>query len=326
MLLPQVARDDHLDAGPLLTALARKAGVSELVDGRLFVFETEDVSSLFEPTKWRGARDEAATFLERTVERDSHVAFMIDPRTGVRTRVGEMHHGRAAVVVRALDAAGRRDAAARARRRLEKDIERALSGKSVDGWPTSRPMLCGTLALAIRAGIDVASELRRVARDASLLGAPWYASQVVAALGRRASGELYARCTADLAKRAWAPWTMIAAAARDDRATVKQCAAALVKSTRASGAHVGGVGFTGVPETALTALTVEALLHDGGLASKRAVDRARAFLRTWQNDPRRPRGPIDPSVACGGFPLSPTSDALRSDVTAHALLALIGRR
>src|SRR5205085_7008324 len=128
-------------------ALAKKAGVVELSEGHLFVFEVEEASSLVERTKWRGEIDEAASFLERTIERDSHVTFMIDARTGARTRVGEMHHGRAAVVVRALDAAGQRSAAARARRRLAKDIEGALQSKPPAGWPTSRPMICGTLAL-----------------------------------------------------------------------------------------------------------------------------------------------------------------------------------
>jgi hypothetical protein len=95
-------------------------------------------------------------------------------------------------------------------------------------------------------------------------------------------------------------------------------------STRESAPHEGGVGFASVPEIALTALTVEALVHANDAESRRSVARAREFLLGWQNHPARPRGPVDPEVARGGFPLSPVNDMLRADVTAHALLALRG--
>jgi hypothetical protein len=104
---------------------------------------------------------------------------------------------------------------------------------------------------------------------------------------------------------------------------MKRCAPTLRASIRTNAPHEGGVGFTSIPEVALTAVTVEALVHAEDADSRRAVARARQFLLAWQNDPARPRGPVDPEVARGGFPLSPVNDALRSDVTAHALLALL---
>lgn len=321
ILLPQVARDGRCGARGLLAALAQKAGVATLAGGRLFTFETFEVSSLPAVAAARSPIAAGAAFLERLVRADGRVDFAMDPRTGATTRIGEMHHGRAAVVTRALYACGRRAAADRARRRLAADIERALRGGAVEGWPANEDVVLGTLALAVTAGIDVAGELATLCARASTTSA-WHGAQVVAALGPRAPREVYARCVADLERQPWAPWTAIAAQRMGDAKTARRCADVLCRSVRRAAPYEGGVGFAEVAETALTALVVEALAGASGPEPKRAAASARRFLRAWQLDPRAPRGPVDPACAAGGFPLSPVVDMLRADVTAHALLAL----
>lgn len=321
ILLPQVARDEQFGARGLLAALLQKARVETLEKGRLFAFETFDVSSHM-IARARSPRAAGAAFLERLVDDCGHVDFAVNPRTGARTSVGEMHHGRAAVVLRALTACGRRSAAARTRRRLEADIEQALRGKPVPGWPTRADVVLGTLALAVLAGIDVAQELAALANRSAPETSAWHGAQVVAALGSRANDALYTRCVRDLDVQPWAPWTALAAQRLGDAAVAKRCAEVLARSVRAQAPYEGGVGFHEVPELALTALVVEALARATDGRSKRAAGRARAFLHTWQLDGGAPRGPVDPTHATGGFPLSPVIDLLRADVSAHALLAL----
>ena len=321
ILLPQVARDMRASARGLLDALAKKAHVPELAGGRLFVFETFDVSSRL-GVRGRSPIAAGASFLERLVGDDGHVDFAMDSRTGARQTVGEMHHGRAAIVVRALAACGRKVAATRARRRLERDVEQALRGRAPEGWPSDPNVVVGTLALAIAAGIDVIRDLVVHVERASFEPSPWHAAQAVVALGARAPRRLYERCVADLAARPWAPWTALAARTLGDDATLGRCAEVLVRSVRARSPYEGGVGFREVPEIALTALVVEALVEQRDARSKRAVTSALGFLSTWQLEPRTPRGPVDLARASGGFPLSPVIDVLRGDVTGHALLAM----
>ena len=321
ILLPQVARDMRASARDLLAALAKKAQVSAFDEGRLFVFETFDVTSRLAP-RARSPLAAGAAFLERLVGDDGHVDFAIDARTGTRTRTGEMHHGRAAVVVRALATCGRKVAAARARGRLERDIEQALGGRAPEGWPSDPNVVAGTLALAIQAGVNVTSELIAHVERAPIAASPWHAAQVVVALSTRAPRRLYDQCVADLGAHPWAPWTALAAQTLGDRATRERCAEVLVRSVRARAPHEGGVGFRDVPEIALTALVVEALVEHRDARARRAVKSALGFLRAWQLDPRTPRGPVDLELASGGFPLSPVVDILRGDVTGHALLAM----
>jgi hypothetical protein len=100
---------------------------------------------------------------------------------------------------------------------------------------------------------------------------------------------------------------------------------ALVDSVRASAPYVGGVTPNPgrpVPETALTAVTVEALAPSSSRAARAAVARARAFLLRWQYTTRGP-AMVDPSCV-GAFPASPIASLLRGDITAHALVALEG--
>jgi hypothetical protein len=212
--------------------------------------------------------------------------------------------------VRALDAAGRKRTAARARRRLERDVESALGGRPPPAWPEDDDRVAGTLALVALAGVDLRDALRR-ARPTSA----WHTAQVALALGDRA---LVRKCAADLDATPWAPWTLLAARATGETKTARRIAGTLVQTIRADRPHRGGVAAAGpVPEIALTAIAVEALAGEREAA---AIARARAFLLRWQSVPC---GPVDPSVAAGAFPLSPIDDRLRCDVTAHALLALL---
>ncbi len=80
--------------------------------------------------------------------------------------------------------------------------------------------------------------------------------------------------------------------------------------------------MTPVPEVALTALSIEALVRSGS-ATRAAVARGRDFLRSLQLVGHRLYGALDPALARGAFPTSPIADVLRGDVTGHALLALL---
>jgi len=95
-----------------------------------------------------------------------------------------MCHGRAAVVVQALSRSGARPSVAkRARQRLLADIRAALRGRAVAGWPREPAVVAGTLALACRAGLPLAAELRAlVAATPELTGAPWHAAAIVGAV------------------------------------------------------------------------------------------------------------------------------------------------
>ena len=86
---------------------------------------------------------------------------------------------------------------------------------------------------------------------------------------------------------------------------------------------IGGCGATEIPETALTALVVEALEGTRSADARAAVARARRFLRRCQLLPESVPASLDPDLATGAFPASPVAvDFLRCDVTAHAVLAL----
>jgi hypothetical protein len=249
------------------------------------------------------------------------VTFAVNPRTGERTPHGEMHHGRVAVAVDALDRhGGHGKAVARARTRLASDAAAAMRGAAVDAWPSKRDVVAGTLALLCLGGVDVRRELLAwLEAHPEIAASAWHAAQAVAALGSLAPGPLWDACVRDLETRPWAPWTAIAARARGDAAVLARCAPALVASIRDAPPHEGGCSARPVPETALTAVTVEALAPLP--AARPAVRRARAFLRAWQI-PDDPPAPLLPDAAAGAFPASPVVESLRVDVTGHALLAL----
>jgi AMMECR1 domain-containing protein len=319
MLLPQVARDGRLDVAAFVDALRRKAGVDRLDAGRLFAFETCDVSSAPVARRSPSAERAAIDFLERLVGDDGRVTFSVDPRTGARHAIGPMHHGRVSVVVRALEAGGARpEIARRARRRLERDVERALGGRAVEGWPDRPDVVAGTLALCALAAVPVKDALARLAVDPAVARSPWHAAQVIAALGGAAPRSLFAACVADLDARPWAPWTLLASRAIGASDVRRRCRATVLASIRSSRPYRGGVVLRSVPEIALTALAIEAVAGEKGSAA--AIARARDLLRRAQI--LSPRGPVT-SDAVGAFPLTPTDDTLRCDVTAHAVLALL---
>src|SRR5262249_18626083 len=113
--------------------LPRFAGREDLVFGggeRTAVGETSGDHTASEVV------DRAAGWLASQVEGDGSVVFALDARTRERQSVGEMQHGRAAIVVRALFAHGRHSRVAeRAAMRLRADVAAALAGADVPGWP-----------------------------------------------------------------------------------------------------------------------------------------------------------------------------------------------
>lgn len=330
-VLPDVARDRGLTQAQFLAAARDKIGLPPDRTPRgtkYFTFETELVTS--RAVSKSGDLDRlAADWLARQVFPDGSIAFGVDPRNGDRVLTGQMLHGRSAAVVEALDQFSRhRSVVARARDWLGREIEHGLRGRRPDTWPEALPMVAGTLALALRAGIDVRDRLIALVRSApEVSGSPWHAAQVVAALGKAAPKELWSACVSDLRRNPVAPWTQIAAVALGDRAAQGTCEAALVDAVRSGRPHLGAVYGSAVPETALTSMVITALRTSSG--SQRvleAVGRASAFLRRWQFAPGRVPGAYDPAHVAGAFPLSPVHAWLRTDVTAHALTALCGSR
>jgi AMMECR1 domain-containing protein len=327
LLVPEVAREHELDANGLLAALEQKSGVPSGAwpHGGLFLFETERVvarsvgfrEGSVDPT------EAAVRFLAARVQSDGHVTFGFDPRGDSDVLLGPMHHGRAAVVLKALSAhpAGR-PAARRAKTWLDRQIRDALAGRRVDGWPAERAAVAGTLALAKMAGIDVGRPLRGLAGDSDVHAAPWHAAQLAAALGRDAPAPLWGACVQSLDADPRAPWVAIAAAAREDWAVYERVAVALAASVREHGPHRGGVGSDSIPELALTAVTVEALAPARDAAIQRAARLARAFIERNQVAGDILPESVDPGRVHGGLPLTPVHLFMRSDVTAHAVLAL----
>ena len=325
ILLPQVARDGQLDARAMLAALARKSGASDWAEAALFAFTTEEVVVRPEASapESRDATDLAASWLARLVAANGQIAFGIDARAGKVVATGPMHHGRAAVLLRALDCHGGHTLRVRrARAWLARRVAAGARGAQVEGWPRDLGEAAGTLALAAMARIDVSRDLLAIARSEALRRSPWHAAQVVAALGRHAPEPLWRCCVDDLATRPWAPWTVIAAKARGDAAVQERARQALAGSIRLRPPGVGGCAATVVPETALTALVVEALAPGINAAERTAIRLARDFLGSLQFSGERTPGSLDADLACGAYPGSRIVDFLRCDVTAHALLAL----
>jgi hypothetical protein len=217
----------------------------------------------------------------------------------------------------------------RASRWLEDTLRRGLAQDPIDHWPEHPAQLGGTLALACFAGLGLAEAAEAFARRhlQELALHPWHAAQLVAALGARAPQELWAACAADLERSRFPAWTAIAARAVDDRGSLARAEEVLIRSIRSSPPHQGGVSIASIPETALTALGLEALLEPRSSKAKgpaaSAVQRAAGFLRRAQLLPGQLAGPLDPELSTGAFVATPTFDILRSDITAHALIALL---
>ncbi len=329
ILLPQVARDGQLDAPAMLAALGKKWGAADWARAALFAFTTEDVvvrpvaSAPESLPESRSAADLAANWLAGRISASGQIAFGIDARSRKVVATGPMHHGRASVLLRALDLHGRHTLRVRrARAWLTLQVAAGARGARVEGWPRDPGEAAGTLALAALAGIDVSRELLAIARSEALRSSPWHAAQVVAALGKLAPEPLWRCCVDDLANRPWAPWTVIAAQARGDATAQERARQALTSSIRLRPPGVGGCSATAVPETALTALVVEALAPGANAAERTAIRLARDFLGALQFSGGRTPGSLDADLACGAYPGSRIADFLRCDVTAHVLLAL----
>jgi AMMECR1 domain-containing protein len=336
VLLPSVARDQRAGPRQLMTILAKKCGVSDWRGAKLFAVTTDEVV-VRSPTP-RGAgrsriraltpRDQAAAWLARLVGDDGAVAFAVEARRRQLLPTGAMHHGRAASVVRALEQhGGYPTVARRATDWLAVAISDALGGKPVVGWPTDPAMVAGTLALAHMAGVPVGRALHEVAESEAVRQSAWHAAQVATALGREAPDSLWRACVAHLASTPWSPWTLLAARARGDAAVVEATAGRVVASLREGAPHEGGCGVAEVPETAVTALAVEALDGLSGGDVRRATERGRSFLRARQLLSGAIPGELDPEITNGSFAASPVVvDLLRCDVAGHAFSALFTRR
>lgn len=333
-LSPDVARDEGLVAEGLLQALEQKSGTGRqsFPQRGLFLYETERVVARLGDAR-RASRDpqnpvaSAVAWLAARVGSNGAVRFGLDPKDGTEPDQGLMLHGRAAVVLRALSAhPGGARAKKRAERWLRREIERALAGKAVPGWPDDVPQVAGTLALAAHAGLDTGRALAEMARRPELLENAWHAAQVVSVLGRRAPEELWQACVRDLERVPWAPWTALAALGRGDAAVRARAVRALIEAVPKAGPHPGGVKLGAVPELAASAIVVEVLAGERSPAARAACERARDFLlrqRFGADDCPAARAE---SWVRGAFPVTPVHAFLRSDVTAHALLALAPQR
>ena len=168
------------------------------------------------------------------------------------------------------------------------------------------------------------------AHAAAITAAPWHAAQVALALGPTPRGAaLLSACAGDLERRRLGAWRgpRSRRAGTEPRAALRVAEAALVAVLlrRCAAPHVGAADVTPVPEVALTAIAVEALADGAGAAVRgAAVARGRAFLARTQLVGDRLGAAYEPDAALGAFPISAAAfDALRCDVTAHALLALL---
>ena len=325
-LLPQVARDNGLEPQRFLEVLGQKAGLggARFQGSHLFRFRTEDVAA--RQHRAAGAFgdpiEEARDWLARLVAPDGRIEFAIDPRSRERVRSGIMRHGRVAVALRAL-AGSKRHAREikRAARWLEREIAQALRGDPVEGWPEHPAVVAGTLALASQAGIDLAEPLSQFAAKSELTTNAWHAAQMVCVLGKRSPPQLVRACVADLDQRPWAPWTLLAARELGDAKLMARCQRPIVEALRSQAPHLGGASVTNVPETALTAISIEALAGLRSKEAKSAVARGKDFLRRWQLR-SSVSASLDPVLCRGAFPASPVASLLRCDITGHAVLAL----
>jgi AMMECR1 domain-containing protein len=329
VLLADVALAHRADAPRFLDALAHKAQRAVGPRDELWIVETERVVASQDPHEASSGACAAAAWLAGMVRSNGEIVFSVDATTAVGCRIGPMHHARIAVAVRALAKHGgfeRRVASAR--RRLAADLRSGLAGHDVEGWPSNRGMVAGTLALASLAGVDVRDALSAAATWPELRVSPWHAAQVALALGARTPAALWKTCVAALANEPWAPWTALAAHALGDARVLQQTLPVLAASIRAEPPHRGGVlrgALRGVPEVALTAIAVEALaLGERTRGDRAALVRGCSFLERWQCLPGRVAGAIDLRTAHGAFLASPIDAHLRVDITAHALLALRG--
>ncbi len=321
VLLPEVAADGQRDAASMLRALAEKAGLPSLEGiARVMRVRAESFVIRARVRSSRSPIDAAAAWLAARIGPDGEIAHGVDARSGRVHRTGPLHLGRCALVVQALAAhGGHRAAVQRGRRWLALAIDEALRDEG-EGLPRSAPERAGSLALAMRAGIDCGEALMALAMQspAEIAGHAWHAAQVTVALADRAPTAIRDAALAPIDRGAWAPWSALAADALGDRKRARKARSVLARSVAARAPHTGGVGARSVPEVALTALVIEILAATHPAVTRRAT----AFLasQSFATEQDVPAA-LDPSLCLGAYPLAPHADFLRCDVTAHALLA-----
>ena len=341
VLLPEFASSSQMSLERTWQGLVQKNGADFSDAAQVYIFEsTRVVSRPYAKPRAQAAVNAAAAWLAGMVQANGRFLHEVDPRTGIATDDGPLHHARSATALQALQAhGGFPQVARRAHRWLRAEVRAGVAGEAVRGWPSDPAQQAASVALASLAGLDLQRELMGFAQRPEVIASAWHAPQVAAALGSRCSPDhpLWQACTARLEASPWAPWTACAAHRIGDAAAFRRATAALVASVtprRAASApgaqpHAGGVGLPrgdgspGVPETALTALVAEALAPSTSKAARRAARTAISFVRARQFCDATTPLLVDPRTSEGAFAATPVDPRLRVDVVGHALLALL---
>ena len=334
VLLPHVASDNQFDAQKMLEALLRKANLTSLAESDVIsLFETSDVYVHAQELRKRPHEpvESALDWLADRVDENGAIEFGVDPMTSEVRKFGPFNLGRAAIALQALQHHPRAKKKVKlAERWLHGEMLRGLCGERIDDWPHDLSQIAGTLALGILAGLPLKTELLRfLEAHKKNEWVAWHAAQAVYALNKEAPEFLWAACEKDLEKNPWAPWTLMAASTRKNTKLATKIADTLAMSIRYKAPYLGGGMTTPTPELALTALVVEALatLPKKEKRHVDAISRARDFLLSHQfygtkHIPAR----FDLRAANGAFPIAPNIHWLRTDITAHAALAILATR
>lgn len=265
------------------------------------------------------AVERGSDWLARAVNEDGSLRLTLDGASGELTERGDFYHGRAAIVLMALERVARHpDAAERLRRFLTAEVARVNQGELPEAWPGEASASLGSLALLRLAGIEGARPDPGSHDFGDQPEAVWHAAQVVAALGRQAPASLWQSCERALRVMPWACWTAVAARKLDDQAVLARA----VRNLQSALAPLGQQGEcqgTSLP-LALVAAAIEALAEENSTEALSRVRAGQSYLLRWQVDADTPL--LDPALALGAFPLLPNHTTLRADVTAHAVLAL----
>ncbi len=276
--------------------------------------------------KVRAAADSGAAWLAHRVGADGALTFGLDPASGEPAARRAFHHGRATIALAALELHGGHQASAAAlRERLLDDLlhQRPLVAEHAP----SPAQLAGTYALAVVSGLPVQDALALASEDPAVLEPDaWHAAQVACALGAKTPYRVWKHCQVALERFGFAPWTLRAASALGDEVTARRAAKGLLASL-ANLSEAGVVPHGLPPSLAEVAACLEALagvdlsfLGAREPAARDSVRRGRDYLVRYQFS--NITGLSLVPEAQGGFPLSPSDPYLRTDVTAHAVLAL----
>jgi len=267
---------------------------------------------------------QGATWLAQAIRADGSLRLTLDASKGTEEVHGDFYHGRAALVLLALDrVAPEHPSTGRLRGFLAEQLALVANARPPASWPAEPAAIAGTLALLKLAGVQHSLlSLPASADDFSdEPAATWHLAQVVAAAGAEAGQEAWARCQSALRTTPWPCWTALAARKLDDAATLARA----VRTLQTALGPLGREGECHGPSLplALVAAAVEALAPETAAATLDRVNAGRRYLMRWQIDDKTPDA--DPRWAVGAFPLLPNHTTLRADVTAHALLALAAR-